>query len=127
MLQLALLAVAAAAAAATAPPFRNAGTPPNVSRSYDCESRRHAWEFARATLPQRGQFRSAFDALQLQACDLDPPAAFDEYVPPTFPTPASESGAVVLYAGACTTAVGMARTVHLPFTPRRASERHNRD
>jgi hypothetical protein len=33
--------------------FQNAGTPPNISQSFDCASRRHAWEFAKATLPQR--------------------------------------------------------------------------
>ena len=67
--------------------FHNAGTPPNISHSYDCESRRHAWRFAQATLPQRGEFRSAFDALQLQACGLSPPERWDEYVPPKLPTP----------------------------------------
>lgn len=83
--------------------FHNAGTPPNISHSYDCESRRHAWRFAQATLPQRGDFRSAFDALQLQACGLMPPERWDEYVPPKLPTPRVGT---LLFAAPAATASG---------------------
>jgi hypothetical protein len=71
--------------------FHNHGTRPEVTKSFDCEVRRHAWEFAKATLPERGAFRTAFEALQLEACDLATPADYDEYVSPTFATPASDT------------------------------------
>jgi hypothetical protein len=97
-----LPAVAVAAAAApAAPAFRNQGTPPNVSASFDCESRRHAYEFAKTTLPHRGEFRTVFDALQLQACGLTPPSEMDDFVAPRFPTPSSGT---VLYVAANATA-----------------------
>jgi hypothetical protein len=49
--------------------------------------RKHAWEFAKATLPGHGEFQSAYDALQLQACKVQRPTAPDRYTPPLFPTP----------------------------------------
>ena len=82
--------------------FHNAGTPPNVSRTFDCASRRHAWEFAKATLPQRGDFRTVFDALQLQACGLTPPYSTDTFTAPRFVTPPG----TVLYAAATGTSAG---------------------
>ena len=54
--------------------FHNHGTRPGVTKSFDCAVRKHAWEFAQATLPDRGSFRTAYDALQLQACDVPTPA-----------------------------------------------------
>eukprot|EP00039_Didymoeca_costata_P002357 m.59603 g.59603 ORF g.59603 m.59603 type:complete len:982 (-) comp11259_c0_seq3:95-3040(-) len=67
--------------------FYNEGTRPGVTKSFDCAMRTHAWEFAKATLPSRDQFRTAFEALQLQACGLTPPAKYDMYKPPSFETP----------------------------------------
>ena len=63
-----------------------AATPPP---GFDCEWRRHAWEFAKKTLPQRGQFRTAFDALQLAKCQgaPDPLPPVDRYRSPKLPTP----------------------------------------
>jgi len=70
------------------------GTPKvGVSRSYDCAVREHAWDFARRTLPGRGEFKTVFDALQLSRCGLVPPAAQDVYVAPRFATPTR--GAVI--------------------------------
>ena len=86
-LLLALLLCPSLGTGSAAPAFRNQGTPPNISRSYDCSVREHAWAFAKATLPRRGSFRTAFDALQLEACGLTRPAEEDAYAPPRFPTP----------------------------------------
>ena len=36
---------------------------------------------------QRGSFRTLFEALQLQECNLETPAEYDEFSSPTFPTP----------------------------------------
>merc|ERR1711969_374415 len=65
-LLLALLLCPSLGTGSAAPAFRNQGTPPNISRSYDCSVREHAWTFAKATLPRRGSFRTAFDALTLK-------------------------------------------------------------
>ena len=67
--------------------FHNHGTRPGVPKSFDCEVRKHALAFGKATLPNHGEFQSAYDALQLQACGVPRPAAPDTYVAPTFPTP----------------------------------------
>jgi hypothetical protein len=58
-----------------------------VSKSYDCEVRKHAYEYAKVTLPERSSFRSAYDALQLHACGVPAPETDDVYTAPTFPTP----------------------------------------
>jgi hypothetical protein len=60
-----------------------------VSKSYDCEVRRHAWEFGKATLPWRGEFKTAFEALQLEACGIEPPPEYDSFEPPTLSAPPS--------------------------------------
>ena len=68
----------------------SSGTPTDAPPSYDCEVRKHAWEFAKKTLPERGSFKTAFDALQLHRCaNITPPTTLDSYVPPHFPTPAT--------------------------------------
>lgn len=69
--------------------FHNQGTREGVTKSYDCAVRTHAWEFAKTTLPQRGSFRTAYDALQLQACGVPTPPEFDKFIPPTYPTPST--------------------------------------
>ena len=68
--------------------FHNGGSPSwHAGEPVDCEWRRHAWEFAKTTLPSRGEFRSVFDALQLHVCGVAVPAEHDVFKPPTFPTP----------------------------------------
>lgn len=51
MLQLVMLV---AVAMGDVPGMVNPGTPRGVPPSYDCAVRIHAWEFGKATLPQRG-------------------------------------------------------------------------
>ena len=46
--------------------FHNHGTRPGVTKSFDCEVRKHAYEFAQKTLLSRGSFKTAYDALQLR-------------------------------------------------------------
>ena len=76
------------------------GTPAWAPASFDCGVRRAAWEYGRATLPQRGSFRTLFDAMQLGTlCGDTPPAEFDKWSPPTFPTPDE----AVLYCDASAT------------------------
>ena len=74
---------------------KNAGLPDG----YDCEARQHAWMYAKATLPSRGSFKTAFDALQLHTCPgtPSPPSEGDVYVPPNYPTPTEGT---VIYADA---------------------------
>ena len=71
------------------------GTPPLVTKSYDCGMRTHAWEFAKKMLPRRGSFRTVFDALRLQTCNLTAPPTLDAYVPPNFATPSASAAAVL--------------------------------
>jgi hypothetical protein len=72
------------------------GTPPGVSKSFDCNAREHAWKFGKLTLPERGSFKTLYDALQLKACGIDPPKTEDTFVAPTFATP----NGTVLYVDA---------------------------
>ena len=52
---------------------RASATPLNIDPSLDCSLKELAWQFARKLLPQQGEFRSAFDALQLQDCGVPLP------------------------------------------------------
>ena len=49
-------------------------SPFNVDVSVDCAIRELAWSYAKKLQPKRGNFRSAFDALQLQNCNVSLPA-----------------------------------------------------
>ena len=71
------------------PCFHNHGTPTyaGATASYDCEMRKHAYEFAQKTLPSRGDFKSAYDALQLAACGVPEPAKDDLFTPPNLAAP----------------------------------------
>jgi hypothetical protein len=76
------------------PGMINSGTPQGVPASYDCSVREHAWEFGKATLPSRGDFKSLFDALQLQHCknvSAPHPTAMDAWQPPSYPTPTASA------------------------------------
>ena len=90
------------------------GTPAGVSTGYDCAVREHAWEFAKATLPRRGQFKSAFDALQLWRCNTSTPAPThdDHYVAPTLAPPTD--GAALIFADAGAASGGNGSKTH-PF------------
>ena len=48
-------------------------------------------EFGKATLPARGDFKTLYDALQLQHCNVSAPrpTQLDAWTPPTFATPAA--------------------------------------
>jgi hypothetical protein len=96
-------------------PF-GSGTPVGISHSYDCEVRKHAWEFAKATLPWRGSFKTVFDALQLQKCEnmnaTSVPATEDTYIAPKFHTPTQ---GVVIYIDAHVSSGGDGSKAH-PFS-----------
>jgi len=76
------------------------GSRPGLPAGYDCEVRRHAYRFAIATLPERGMFKTAFDALQLQACGDPAPAAEDRLAPPRFPPPPPPATTIYVDAAA---------------------------
>ena len=69
------------------PPFNHAGTPPGITHSFDCAARKAAYSFGQALLPSRGSFKTLFQALQLQACNMTTPSAMDKYIPPTYDPP----------------------------------------
>ena len=56
--------------------------------TFDCKARAAAWEYGKYLLPDRGDFRTLFEALQLQDCGLTTPAEMGVFKPPTYPTPA---------------------------------------
>ena len=101
----------------TEPPcFHNAGVQKvgvqGVTHSFDCEVRKHAWEFAKATLPERGDFRTAYDALQLHACGVPAPRTIDGYRVPNIPTPI---GGKLIYVDAAAAASGGDGSQAKPF------------
>lgn len=77
--------------------FWNQGTRSGVTKAFDCEVRKHAWEFAKGTLPHRGNFTSAYDALQLHACGVQRPTSPDVFTPPVHLAP---SKSALIYASA---------------------------
>ena len=58
------------------------GTPGDVPASADCAIRQAAWKYGQKLQPQRGEFKTLYDALQLHACDgVLAPASLDEWLP----------------------------------------------
>ena len=64
------------------------GTPDGVPADFDCAMRAFAYEVGKAKLPERGDFRSLFESLQLQYCNMTTPAKMDVWVPPVAAPPA---------------------------------------
>ena len=69
------------------PAFSHAGTPPGITHSFDCAARKAAYSFGQTLLPGRGDFKTLFQALQLQACNMTTPTVMDEYRPPHYDPP----------------------------------------
>lgn len=88
------------------------GSRAGLPAGYDCEVRTHAYEFALASLPQRGSFKTAFDALQLQGCGIPVPSTQDKFVPPRFPP----AGKRTLYVDANATAQNGDGSLLKPFS-----------
>ena len=66
----------------------NPGTPANVPSEVDCAVRKLAWQYGKRLLPDRGEFKSLFEAMQLQFCNESTPTGpGDTYTPPKLPTP----------------------------------------
>ena len=82
----------------------------------DCgvQVQRAAWEFGKKTLPQRGEFRTLFDALELQRCNEPVPQDMDTWSPPTYPTPTTNSSHTTFYVNASAAAGGNGTQAH-PF------------
>jgi hypothetical protein len=55
-----------------------------IPQASDCAVRTAAWQYGRKLQPQKGSFRTLFDALQLDACGVPPPppSAADGWLPP---------------------------------------------
>ena len=49
---------------------RASASPLNVDPKLDCAIKELAWDFAKKLLPQQGEFKSAYDALELEACNI---------------------------------------------------------
>eukprot|EP00965_Chrysotila_dentata_P056210 1864140-Pleurochrysis_carterae.AAC.2 len=81
-------------AAASAETSGLGGTPPGVPIEIDCAVRTLGWNYGKQLLPERGDFKSLFDALQLHACNLTTPAKDDVYRAPALPVP---SGATLYF------------------------------
>eukprot|EP00912_Choanoflagellata_sp_UC4_P000575 UC4_evm2s355 len=88
------------AAADDQPQLVHSGTPAGINPESDCSMRKFAWENdfsnfnysiiiidGKKLQPSRGEFRSLFDALQLEACGVDVPEYMDSWKPPTKATP----------------------------------------
>eukprot|EP01065_Artemidia_motanka_P030302 TRINITY_DN3630_c3_g1_i1.p1 TRINITY_DN3630_c3_g1~~TRINITY_DN3630_c3_g1_i1.p1 ORF type:complete len:967 (+),score=267.54 TRINITY_DN3630_c3_g1_i1:85-2901(+) len=132
-----MLLAAAAALAAAGPPSRqsrprsyggaagmvHSGTPAGVPADTDCALRRFAHEYGRKLAPERGEFKSLFDALQLGACGDQPPAEQDEWAPPTTPIP---SGHSVVHASPGASPSGANGTAAAPFPTLEAAVEHSR-
>ena len=83
-----MLVLAALAAVCGGIPRQPRSAPP---AAFDCEWRKHAFAFARATLPERGEFATAYNALQLARCGVPPPTTTDTFTPPRLPTPPGQN------------------------------------
>jgi len=58
------------------------GSPTWVPNDADCTIRALAYEYGRKLLPRRRTFKSLYDALQLQHCQIRKPPAMEEWLPP---------------------------------------------
>jgi hypothetical protein len=65
----------------------NSGTPLGVPADADCAVRELAYDFGRSLKPERGGFRTLYDALQLGACGVAAPPSAREWVPPSIALP----------------------------------------
>jgi len=82
------LAILATVANAQVPGMIAPGTPGGVPPAFDCAVRKLAYEYGQKLKPDRGGFRTLFEALQLQFCNMTTPATYDKFVPPKLVTPA---------------------------------------
>lgn len=51
-------------------PMANGGTPAGIPVKTDCHLRQFVWEAGQKLMPRRGQFKTLFDAMQLDACGV---------------------------------------------------------
>jgi hypothetical protein len=66
----------------------HSGTPSDVPALADCAIRQAAWKYGQKLQPQRGEFKTLYDALQLHACDgVLAPASLDAWLPSSEPLP----------------------------------------
>ena len=78
------------------PSLVHSGTPPDVPASADCAIRNTAWQFGKGLMPQRGTFKTLYDALQLGACNTVPLAEeLDVWAPTREPWPLNQPVLVV--------------------------------
>ena len=70
-------------AGSAAAEFFHSGSPANIAASTDCAIRELAWEYGKKLRPDRGDFSTLFDALQLGACNISSPTSreLDEWRP----------------------------------------------
>mmetsp|Transcript_20004 Transcript_20004/g.27525 ORF Transcript_20004/g.27525 Transcript_20004/m.27525 type:complete len:912 (+) Transcript_20004:97-2832(+) len=77
----------------------NSGSPTDIQEGFDCAARQFAYEYGQQLLPSRGDFRTLFDALQLEFCGMDPPPQYDQWTPPVYPLDSRTSAVFVSPSG----------------------------
>ena len=92
----------------------HSGTPGGVPASADCAIRQFAYEQGRKMAPQRGDFKSLYDALQLGACPgaSPEPELADEWTPPRHDLAATSARVLFVDANAATAGGGIATTAN---------------
>ena len=108
----------------------HSGSPGEISADTDCTIRQLAWEYGKHLKPERGDFKSLFDALQLSYCNLTTPTTEDSWQPPstpslsntilyvdptsTAPDPDPQTGSITAPFSTLEAAVGRSRTLIKP-------------
>ena len=108
------------------PSLVHSGTPPDVPASADCAIRNTAWQFGKGLMPQRGTFKTLYDALQLGACNTVPLAEeLDVWAPTREPWPLNQP--VLVVDGSSTRSSTDFATVHEAVEESRALRRRRSD
>ena len=76
---------------------RASASPMNVDPKLDCAIKELAWEFAKKLLPRQGTFQSAYDALQLEACNVSLSSGKQYKARPFLHQPTLQADAVEVY------------------------------
>ena len=76
---------------------RASASPLNVDPKLDCAIKELAWDFAKKLLPQQGEFMSAYDALQLEACNISLSSGRQYQPRPFLHQPTLKADAIEIY------------------------------
>ena len=76
---------------------RASASPLNVDSKLDCAIKELAWDFAKKLLPQQGEFKSAYDALELEACNISLSSGRQYQPRPFLHQPTLKADAIEIY------------------------------